>query len=611
MCEVRRDGGAEKIVTLLSQWQEAHLPEHSSTDIVVRPRFIRHIQNHVYRGFYCTAIPCDERFADLHARSVSRDEGRAIDVCGDIERSDCVGQPEDVWDSIFFDCCFRESRIRCEEDAVDQISKLIDRMTGQGNHLDVHPQDIVRFGVNDLVDMTRFCLQESSAESDRGEGATKEQGGLDHWGLDNCRLRPGCNDRSSRSLPDPGVCAKVISVSVCGQDADDRAAPLVVDRSFGLARYRVVEPAVNEKDVIVVDTHRAKVRPTLNHTHPIRKLDDCHDSGLLIQSNATALYSERPGRHSRPNDERVGSYVDHIIAVSQFDRPWVEALFARADAMIGVRASNGPLRDKILATLFYEPSTRTRLSFESAMLRLGGTVISTENAREFSSAIKGESVEDTVRIVSGYADGIVIRHHEQGAAARAAAASPVPIINAGDGPGEHPTQALLDLYTIKREIGRIDDLTVALVGDLRFGRAVRSLALLLCLATNVELLFVSPDAVPMGQDVRDTLTANQIRFREEPDLTTALSQANVVYQTRIQRERFSTVEEFQRSQGIYLITAPLLDHMKTDAILMHPLPRVDEIAQEVDFDPRAAYFRQAQNGVFIRMALLDLVFRQP
>lgn len=296
--------------------------------------------------------------------------------------------------------------------------------------------------------------------------------------------------------------------------------------------------------------------------------------------------------------------MKHIVAVDQFDRVWIESLFDSADRMRTLAPANDPLRNQILATLFYEPSTRTRLSFESAMLRLGGQVISTENAREFSSAIKGESVEDTIRIVNGYADGIVIRHHEQGAAARAAAVSGVPVINGGDGPGEHPTQALLDFYTIRSELGRIDDLTVALVGDLRFGRAVRSLALMFTLSRNVELLFVSPSAVPMGDDVRKALHASGVTFRDEPDLERAMAQADVVYQTRIQRERFVTQAEFDAVRGIYVIGAEQLGHLGPEAIILHPLPRVDEIAPAVDADPRAAYFRQAHNGVFVRMALL-------
>lgn len=296
--------------------------------------------------------------------------------------------------------------------------------------------------------------------------------------------------------------------------------------------------------------------------------------------------------------------VKHIVAVDQFDREWLEDLFREADRMRSVTASDSLLRGKLLATLFYEPSTRTRLSFESAMFRLDGQVISTENAREFSSAIKGETVEDTVRIVSGYADGIVIRHFEQGAAQRAANVAPVPIINGGDGPGEHPTQALLDLYTIQHELGHIDDLKVALVGDLRFGRAARSLALLFRQTRGTELVFVAPDAVPMGDDIKQALDDAGIAWREEPDLEQAMSQVDVVYQTRIQRERFATPEEYTAARGVYVITPAQMRNLKDRAIVMHPLPRVDEISPEVDDDPRAAYFRQARNGVFVRMALL-------
>lgn len=299
--------------------------------------------------------------------------------------------------------------------------------------------------------------------------------------------------------------------------------------------------------------------------------------------------------------------MKHIVAVSQFERTWVDGLFDQADLMQHVHASDAMLRDKILATLFYEPSTRTRLSFESAMLRLGGQVISTENAREFSSAIKGETVEDTIRIVSGYADCIVIRHHEQGAAKRAAAISSVPIVNGGDGPGEHPTQALLDLYTIRREVGHLDGLKVALVGDLRFGRAARSLALMFRNTRDTELIFVSPSAVPMGADVRASLDEAAVPYRDEPDLTKAMAEADVVYQTRIQRERFATPEEYAAAQGIYVITPETMTHLKQNGILIHPLPRVDEISPAVDSDPRAAYFRQAQYGVYVRMALLKEV----
>jgi aspartate carbamoyltransferase catalytic subunit len=299
--------------------------------------------------------------------------------------------------------------------------------------------------------------------------------------------------------------------------------------------------------------------------------------------------------------------VRHIVEVGQFDRPEVERLFSEADRLRNLLPQNRSLAGRILATIFYEPSTRTRLSFESAMLRLGGQVISTENAREFSSAIKGESIEDTVRIVAGYADAIVIRHHELGAARRAAAVSTVPILNAGDGPGEHPTQALLDLYTIRHELGRIDGLKIALVGDLRFGRTARSLALLSRLTEGTELIFVSPPVVPMGPDIRRALDASGVRYRDEIDLAKVLPEVDVVYQTRIQKERFATPDEYEAARGIYVLDQAAYDRLNPNAIVLHPLPRVDEISPEVDNDPRSAYFRQAHNGVFIRMALLESV----
>ncbi len=297
----------------------------------------------------------------------------------------------------------------------------------------------------------------------------------------------------------------------------------------------------------------------------------------------------------------------HIVQVSQFDRAFVEELFSSADEMRTLARPATLQAGRILATIFYEPSTRTRLSFESAMHRLGGAVISTENAREFSSAIKGETVEDTIMMASGYADAIVIRHHEQGAAARAAAVSPVPILNAGDGPGEHPTQALLDLYTIRHELGRMDKLRIALVGDLRYGRTARSLALLSRLTEGVELVFVSPPEVPMGEDIRSALTEAGVPFTDEPDLGKVLPDVDVVYQTRVQKERFESEAEYQAAKGTYILDEAMYAKMNPRAIVMHPLPRVDEISPAVDSDPRSAYFRQARNGVFIRMALLNHV----
>lgn len=299
--------------------------------------------------------------------------------------------------------------------------------------------------------------------------------------------------------------------------------------------------------------------------------------------------------------------VKHVVEVGQFDRSEVERLFSEANRLRLLEPGHRSLAGCILATIFYEPSTRTRLSFESAMLRLGGQVISTENAREFSSAIKGESIEDTVRIVSGYADAIVIRHYELGAAARAARVSAVPILNAGDGPGEHPTQALLDLYTIRHELGRMDDLRIALVGDLRFGRTARSLALLSCLTDGTELIFVSPPEVPMGNDIRRILDEHGVRYRDETDLSSVLPDVDVVYQTRIQKERFATPDEYEAARGVYVLDRASYERLNPGAIVLHPLPRVDEITTDVDEDPRSAYFRQAHNGVFIRMALLESV----
>jgi aspartate carbamoyltransferase catalytic subunit len=266
------------------------------------------------------------------------------------------------------------------------------------------------------------------------------------------------------------------------------------------------------------------------------------------------------------------------------------------------------LSGRIMATLFYEPSTRTRLSFEAAMLRLGGGVIGTESAGHFSSVAKGETLEDTIRIVGGYCDVIVLRHAEVGASRRAAQVSQVPVINAGDGPGQHPTQALLDLYTIAKERGSVDGLRIAMVGDLANGRTVRSLSYLLSKFDGVEITYVAPPAVGMGRDIKAHLDEKGTLYRETEDLDAVLPEVDVVYQTRVQKERFANrMDEYRRVSGVYVMDREALARMRPDAILMHPLPRVGEISEEVDADPRAAYFRQARNGLFIRMALLRMV----
>jgi len=299
--------------------------------------------------------------------------------------------------------------------------------------------------------------------------------------------------------------------------------------------------------------------------------------------------------------------LHHVIEAQDFNRGMLEELFSTAQAMEGIVAQGGIklLDGYIMASLFYEESTRTRFSFESAMLRLGGAVISTENARQFSSVSKGETLEDTIRIVNGYVDLIVMRHYESGSARRAADVSRVPIINAGDGTGQHPTQAFLDMYTILKELGRLDNLSVAVVGDLANGRTVRSLCYLLAKYRNTRIYMVAPAVVRMRDDIKEYLSRHDVWYREENDLRAVAGEVDVLYQTRIQKERFGNrTEEYESARGVYVVDRDLVAAMKQESIVMHPLPRVGEIAVEVDADPRAAYFRQAQNGLYIRMALL-------
>jgi aspartate carbamoyltransferase catalytic subunit len=299
--------------------------------------------------------------------------------------------------------------------------------------------------------------------------------------------------------------------------------------------------------------------------------------------------------------------LHHVIEAQQFDLPMINHLFEVAEEMekLVVRGGTDEYRSRLMATLFYEPSTRTRFSFEAAMHRLGGRVISTENAAEFSSVAKGETLEDTIRIMNGYVDVIVLRHSEVGTSKRAAAVSRVPIINAGDGVGQHPTQALLDLYTIHKEIGSIDGLKIAMVGDLAQGRTVRSLAYLLSKFNDIKMYFVAPPLLKMKEDILAHLRERGSWFAEETTLDRVLPEVDVVYQTRVQKERFGDrIADYESCRGIYIINQNSLKLMKSNAIIMHPLPRLEEIAMEVDQDHRAAYFRQAQNGLFVRMGLL-------
>lgn len=299
------------------------------------------------------------------------------------------------------------------------------------------------------------------------------------------------------------------------------------------------------------------------------------------------------------------SQLRHVLKSQQFDPSLISRLFNVASSIKSRSRASEKLRldDEILFTLFYEPSTRTRMSFAVAGQRLGMNVIWTENAKEFSSAIKGETLEDTTRVLCEYRpDAIVLRHHETGAAERAAAVSSVPIINAGDGKGQHPTQALLDLFTIVERFSNIEGLTVAMIGDLLNGRTVRSLSYLLAKFAKVKLIFVSPPELRMADDLKEWLVEKGVEFRETENLIEALVESDVAYCTRIQKERGSDVSE--ETLARFRIGKTQIEMMKKSAILMHPLPRVNEILPEVDEDPRAVYFEQAGNGMYVRMALL-------
>lgn len=294
--------------------------------------------------------------------------------------------------------------------------------------------------------------------------------------------------------------------------------------------------------------------------------------------------------------------MHNVIESQQFDRQLLEKLFVLAD-----RLEHDPtdhLRGKIMASLFYEPSTRTRFSFESAMLRLGGQVISTENAREFSSAAKGETLEDSIRVINHYADVIVMRHFETGAAKRAADVSDIPVINAGDGAGQHPTQALLDVYTIKRERGGIDGLNIAMMGDLKNGRTVRSLSYLLSKYNDIHIHFISPPELIIGRDILAHLDEHHVLYKEHSNLEEVVGTVDVLYQTRVQKERFANRADADKFDGLFRITKEVVAKMKSDAMIMHPLPRVEEIAVDVDSLPQARYFKQAYYGLLMRKALL-------
>jgi len=312
-------------------------------------------------------------------------------------------------------------------------------------------------------------------------------------------------------------------------------------------------------------------------------------------------------------------YGKDILSVEQFSRRDLEILFARAQEMKALKEQQGSidlLHGKVLVNLFYEASTRTDAAFSIAMKRLGGEVHNIVGV-QFSSVSKGETLADTVRVLATYADVIVLRHHEMGSALKAATyirklklrtgQPPVPLINGGDGIGEHPTQAFLDAYTIEQKFGTIDGLTVAMVGDLKHGRTVHSLAKLLSLFNDIRLIFVSPDSLRMPREQLVELQKRGVSVAEASSLAEMAFEADVFYITRVQQERFSDLNLYNQVQGSYKVDRAFLEKVKERAIILHPFPRVGEIAEEVDDSPHAMYFEQAENGMYIRMALLTSV----
>ncbi len=296
----------------------------------------------------------------------------------------------------------------------------------------------------------------------------------------------------------------------------------------------------------------------------------------------------------------------HVISIKDFSRDTIDGILDRAAELESIASggSSNILSGRILATLFYEPSTRTRLSFDSAMKRLGGNVIDFGSI-EVSSIAKGENLADTISVLSGYADAIVLRHPREGAARMASEFSSVPVINAGDGAGQHPTQTLLDLYTIRKE-SKLNGVKIALVGDLKYGRTVHSLAHALSMY-NSEMYLVSPEQLKMPDSIKDDLTKSGTKIIETTNIDDAIGVVDVLYLTRIQKERFPDPAEYQMVAGSYKVTKDTLKEVKDDLIIMHPLPRVNEIDSDVDSTRHAVYFRQSFYGVPVRMAILSMV----
>lgn len=266
------------------------------------------------------------------------------------------------------------------------------------------------------------------------------------------------------------------------------------------------------------------------------------------------------------------------------------------------------LDGKVIATLFFEPSTRTRLSFETAVVRLGGSIIGFSDASTSSSS-KGETLNDTIHMVSSYADAIVMRHPLEGAASYAAEISPVPIINAGDGANQHPSQTLLDLYSILKTQGTLQDLNICLVGDLKYGRTVHSLIMAMS-HFNPTFTFIAPDELKMPEEYKTFCKKNNIKYSESTELHDNFNDADILYMTRVQRERFQDLMEYERVKNVYTLKNDMLDHSKSNLKILHPLPRVTEIDPDVDSNPKAYYFQQAKNGLYVRQAILSKVLNQ-
>ena len=310
--------------------------------------------------------------------------------------------------------------------------------------------------------------------------------------------------------------------------------------------------------------------------------------GTLAQGKVT--FVNKGYNHFIDMDDKSVSQWNSIVSLAQ-------------DIKLRPQSYSDKCKGKIMATLFYEPSTRTQMSFQAAMIRLGGSIIGFDNPGN-SSVAKGENLKDTIKIVSGYSDILVMRHSQEGSAKAAAMNADCPVINAGDGGHLHPTQTLTDLLTLKLELGRLDNLTIGLCGDLKYGRTVHTLLKALSCYPSNRFILISDPSLALPSYIKDVLTARDCKFTEVSTIDEVMPQLDMLYMTRIQRERFPSEEEYEKQKDVYRLTKDKMQFAKKDMIVMHPLPRVNEIDVEVDDDPRAAYFRQATNGMYVRMALI-------